>query len=346
MFKLEISYQAILLIVGIIAGIWLLLKLWPILLMLLTAVIFMTALLPYVEWLVRRGLPRTGAVLIVLAIILAVVGGLLALLVPALISEFKHLHDHLPDDARRLEDFLDDFGIKVELQDRARNIDWNHLITGQAALDYGQRIFLTIITIVTVIVLTAYLLVDLPRIQRFVYQFVPPGREPEFERITESLNRVVGGYIRGQIVTSAVIMIFTGAVLLILNIPNAVAYAVLAGFVDIIPVVGALIAVFMPTVAAFRESPEKAAIVMAALVLYQQFEDRFLVPRVYGQTLNLPPVVVLIAILVGGTLLGIPGVLLSLPVAAAGRVGMDYVLERRQTALTPPGPPDQPLAPD
>ena len=75
-------------------------------------------------------------------------------------------------------------------------------MSGEAAFDYGQQAVFIIFTILTVIVLTAYLLVDLPRLARFVYQFVPPGREPEFENLMQSLSRVVGGYIRGQFVTS------------------------------------------------------------------------------------------------------------------------------------------------
>ncbi len=89
--------------------------------------------------------------------------------------------------------------------------------------------------------------------------------------------------------------------LLILGVPNALAFAVLAGFADIIPLVGAFIAVSPPTFAAFEDSPTKALIVLGLLALYQQFEDRILVPRVYGSTLNLPPLIVLIAVLAGAS---------------------------------------------
>jgi predicted PurR-regulated permease PerM len=130
-------------------------------------------------------------------------------------------------------------------------------------------------------------------------------------------------------------------------VPNAIAFAVLAGFVDIIPIVGAVIAVFMPTIAAFQESPTQAVIVLIALLAYQQFEDRILAPRVYGATLNLPPVIVLVAVLIGGQLFGIAGVLLALPGAAVARVVLDYYMEKRSVAAVGPtvgGP--EPMAPD
>ncbi len=187
-----------------------------------------------------------------------------------------------------------------------------------------------VLGLITVFVLTAYLLADTPRMNRFLYQFVPPGREPEIEHWLHSLRNVVGGYIRGQLITSVVISVFTFIVLLAVGVPNAAAFALLAGFVDIIPIVGAVIAVVMPTLAAFQESTTQAIIVLALLLAYQQFEDRVLTPRVYGQTLNLPPVIVLVAVLIGGQLFGIPGVLLALPAAAVARVVLDYYLEQRR----------------
>ena len=127
--------------------------------------------------------------------------------------------------------------------------------------------------------------------------------------------------------------------------PNALAFAVLAGFADVIPLIGALIAIVPPVAAALQESSTHALVVLVALVAYQQFEDRVLVPRVYGRTLNLPPVIVLIAVLAGAELLGITGVLLALPLTAAGRVGLDYLMQNRELLLGP-NPGEQVLAPD
>ena len=143
------------------------------------------------------------------------------------------------------------------------------------------------------------------------------------------MGRVVGGYIRGQIITSLAIALFTTTLLLILGVKNAVAFGVLAGFADIIPLIGAFIAILPATVGAFQESPTHALIVLGALLAYQQFEDRFLVPRIYGSALGLQPMVVLVAVLVGGELLGIPGILLALPATATGKVILDLFLDKR-----------------
>jgi predicted PurR-regulated permease PerM len=281
-----------------------------------------------------------------LVVVLAAIAGLFALVVPAMIDEFRDIEENLPEHARRLEDLLDNFGIEVELEERARDVDWGELASGETAIDWGQRIVLTGLSLFTVMVLTVYLLIDAPRLSRFIYQFVPAGREPEVERLLESLSRVVGGYVRAQFITSLAIAAYTFAVLMIAGVPNAIAFGVLAGFADIIPVFGAWIATVPPVVAAWDVSTERAIFVLIALLIYQQFEDRYLTPAVYGSSMNLPPLIVLIAILAGGELWGIAGILLALPAVAVGRVALDYYLDRRTASIAPPVPRGEPLAPD
>jgi predicted PurR-regulated permease PerM len=343
---LQLSTRTLVLALLAAASALVLMRLWPVVLLILTALIFMAALQPYVAWLERHRLPRIVAVLMIFALILAAIAGLAALVVPAMVDEFRDLQDTLPEDARRMEDFLANFGIDVELEERARDVDWGELISGRQAVDYGQRAFEWIFATFSVLVLTIYLLIDSPRLQRFMYQFVPAGREPEVERVLLALSRVVGGCVRAQFITSIAIGAFTFVVLSAVGVPNAVAFAVLAAFADIIPVFGAYIATIPPVVAAFDVSTTRAVIVLVALLLYQQFEDRYLTPAVYGRSLNLPPLIVLIAVLIGGELLGIAGILLALPAAAVARVALDYYMDRRSAAPLPSGPVGEPVAPD
>jgi predicted PurR-regulated permease PerM len=347
MVRIEVRWQQLLLAASVLLGAFLLWRVWQVVLIVAAAFIFMAALLPYVEWLVRRGLPRIGAVLLIFAAITAGFAGMAALVIPAGVDEFQELHDNLPEHAKQLEDFLADFGIDVELEQRARDVDWGELISGREAVDYGQRAFVGFISFLSIMVITAYLLLDAPGLSRFVYQFVPPGREPQVERILEALSRVVGGYVRGQFITSVAIALYVLVVLLALGVPNAVAFAIVAAFADLIPIVGAYISTILPMAAAFDESPGRAAVVLVAMIIYQQIEDRILIPRVYGSTLNLPPIIVLVAVLVGGELLGVAGVLFALPAAAAARVGVDMYLEsRRPGPSSLPGPSGDPVAPD
>lgn len=334
MLKIEVSTRGILIIGLALLAIWALIELWPVIVLLLVSFVLMLGFLPFIEAMVQRGIPRAGAVLLLVLGFLIALVILFSIMIPAIVEEADAVRDNLPESAREIEELLANFGIDVELQDRARNIDWDGLISGRAAIDYTQRVATIIFSIVTIIVLTAYLLADTPRLGNFASQFIAPNRKEEAEKLFWSLTRVVGGFLRGQAITSLAIGVFTFVVLRIVGVPNPLAFAVLAAFADVIPLIGALIAIVPPVAAALQESATQALIVFVALFLYQQFEDRYLVPRVYGRVLNLPPVIVLIAVLAGAELLGITGVLLALPLTAAGRVALDYVLENRSWLWT------------
>lgn len=326
MLKLELSWRGLAVLAFALLAIWALREVWQVFLLVFVAFIFMAALLPYVELFVRWRVPRAAAVLLVLFIVLAIIGGLFAVVVPAMIDEFRTLRDSAPEDLNELERFLRNFGIDVELSERFEAIEWRDLIDGRVAIDYGQRLIFGVVSAVTVAVLTAYLLNDAPVMKAYLWSFIPEDRHTDAERMLHALGRVVGGYIRGQAITSAIIGVFTTIVLLAVGVENALAFGVLAAFADIIPLIGAFIAIIPPTLVAFSDSPTRGLIVVIALLAYQQFEDRYLVPRVYGSTLGLQPLVVLVAVLVGGDLLGITGVLLALPVTAAGKVFLDFYL--------------------
>lgn len=346
MLSIQLSTRSLLLVLGGIVALWAIVQLWQIVVIVAAAFIFMAALLPYVDWMTRHGIHRVIAVLILLFAFLLAVVGLAVIVVPPLIEETRDVNESLPEDAARMDDLLARIGIESNLEERVSNIDWARVASGRTALDFGQRVIVGVLSFITIVVLTAYLLVDAPRLSQFVYQFVSPGHEPDVQRFLGSLRRVVGGYIRGQFITSIVIAVFTTAVMFALQLPNAVAFGVFAAIADIIPLVGAFLAVGPPVLIALQESPAKAVIALIALLAYQQFEDRFLTPRVYGATLNLPPLIVLIAVLIGAELFGISGILLALPAAAVARVLLDYYMERRTVAPTVPGPPDDILAPD
>jgi len=325
--RIEVSGKAFvgLLLAGL--AVWGLQRLWGVVLLVLFSFILMAALLPLVELSARRKVPRAAAVLGILVGLLVIVAGMFATVAPAMFDQVQRLRDNLPNYAAEAEQLASDLGFDTsewELERRAEEIDWTQLVSGRLALDYGQRVVYAFFSTVTVIVLTAYLLMDAPRLRRFVFRFIPAEREPEARHFLQELGRVVGGYVRGQLFTSAVIGIYTTVVLAAAGVPDPIAFGIVAAFADVIPIVGAFIAIVPATLAAFQESVTQAIVVLAALLAYQQFEDRFLVPKVYSRTLNVPPLVVLLAVLIGGELLGIAGVLLALPAAAAGRVVLDY----------------------
>jgi predicted PurR-regulated permease PerM len=136
-------------------------------------------------------------------------------------------------------------------------------------------------------------------------------------RVLLNLELIVGGYVRGQVLTSLCIATFTFALLVAFGVKDALAISVFVGAVDVLPYVGVLLAIAPVVAAAAAQGTTIALIALASMVVYHEFENRFLMPHIYGQALRLPSSVILIALLAGGTLYGITGALLSLPVAAA-----------------------------
>src|SRR4029077_7470327 len=162
-----------------------------------------------------------------------------------------------------------------------------------------------------------------------LYALVPRHSHVKLAKILIELKTIVGGYMRGQLITSVAITIFTFALLTAFKVEDALALAMFAGLTDVIPFVGGYVASAPAVLSVSNRGTAAILIVAAAMFLYQEFESRILVPRVYGRTLRLSPALVLVALLVGGTLLGILGALLALPVAA----GMQMIVRELRVEL-------------
>ena len=345
MIRLEIPTRAVLLVLGAVVLFRAAERLLPIAIMLIVSLMLAAALLPYVEYLIRGGLNRGLAVLVVMLWILFGVLLIGILVVPVVVDQGRALVDRLPELRRHAVTLLDERGAD-QFARQVEQFNPQHLVEPGKVAGAGRRAFGVLTMIFTILVLTAYILFDARRIERFVYFATPAAYHDHVRNLLVALQRVVGGYIRGQVVTSAAIMTFTLVLLLALRIPNAMALAVLAAIADMVPMIGVVLVVAPSTAAAYSVSLPKAIIVAGALLAYQEFENRILVQRVYGATLRLPAVVVLLALLIGAELFGVAGALLSLPAAAAIRTFVEYGNEVRKGNIPRVAPAEQPLAPD
>jgi predicted PurR-regulated permease PerM len=169
---------------------------------------------------------------------------------------------------------------------------------------------------VTTLVLSFYLLADHKRTQGALYAIVPRDYHMRLARILHNLETIVGGYMRGQLITSAAIGVFTFLLLVICKVPNALSLSLFAALVDVIPFVGALLAGAPAVLSALGVGVPTGIVVLVVLLVYMEFESRILVPKIYGRVLRLSPTAVILALLAGGLLLGVIGALLALPIAA------------------------------
>ena len=181
----------------------------------------------------------------------------------------------------------------------------------------------------TTFMLSFYFLADGKRTHGVLYAVVPRAYHMRLARIIHNLGTIVGGYMRGQLITSAAIASFVFVVLVVCRVPHALSLALFAALTDVIPFVGGLLAAGPAVLSALPRGLPVATAVLAAMIVYMEFENRILVPRIYGHVPRLAPSLVVLALLIGGTLLGVRGALLALPIAA----GLQMILAELRVEL-------------
>jgi putative heme transporter len=315
--RIDITAASLVRIGAFIFGVWLLTQLWDVVLLITIALILAGTLSPFVAFVERR-MSRGWAVATVI-VTLALAVGLIALVTIApLFSQAGELVQQAPDLFHRATDYLYRVPALSKMADRARTIDVGSLLTtyGGRALKVSTAVAGVIGYAVTAIVLSIYLLADPAQAKGVLFAMVPRSYHVRTARILLELETIVGGYMRGQAITSAAMTAFTCLLLWICKVPNPLPLAVFAGLTDVIPMIGGILAVAPAVLSALPQGPGTALIVAASMFAYQEFENRVLAPRIYGRALRLSPAAVLIALLVGGNLMGILGALLALPIAA------------------------------
>ncbi|HVE64812.1 MAG TPA: AI-2E family transporter [Mycobacteriales bacterium] len=310
-----------------------------ILILILIAAFLAIGFNPVVEWFQRRGLRRNRAVLAVFAGILLAFIGFGAAVVPPIANQGTGLFEQLPEYGERLRDNkqfanLDDkYDLVEKLQKKVDTAGEDGIGLLGGAFGVVKGIFNAIFSTLTVLILTLYFLSSYPNIKRSAYRVVPRSRRPRVGLLADEILSRVGGYVLGNIATSLVAGVVAFIYLLIAGVPYPVALAVLVAFLDLIPLIGASLAALACVAVAFFVSVPVGLITAAFFLIYQQFENYVLVPRVMQRTVDVSPITTVVAVLVGGSLLGVVGALLAIPVAAAVQLIGNEVVLPRQDAL-------------
>ena len=196
-------------------------------------------------------------------------------------------------------------------------------------LGAGALVLSTASSILAVIVLSIYFLAGLPRIKVFAYQLVPHSRRPRVILIGDEILAKVGGYVLGNFITSVIAGLGTFFWLLAFGVPYPLLLAMFVALLDLIPVIGSTIGGVVVSLVALTVSLPVALATLAFYVAYRLAEDYLIVPRIMGRTVQVPAVVSLVAVLIGGVLMGIIGALVAIPVAAAIRLLLHEIAIRR-----------------
>jgi predicted PurR-regulated permease PerM len=317
--RFEVSPATMIHLVLVVASMWLLLRLWPVFLVLVVALLIVGTMSPAVSWMEARGVKRPFGIAFAFTLLVVVAALAVTLTIPSLLVQASALVEQEPEFRARLADHLARSNLAAALAGWLRNIRYDataSAISG-TALAFSMRVFEIAAYGASAIFLALYIMIDRDRLRGGLFAVVPRSHHIRLARVMMNLETIVGAYIRGQVITCLLIAVFSFVLLMACGVPNALALAVFAGLADVLPYIGAFLSIAPMVLAALARGPVIAVVVLLIMLAYEEFESRVLVPRIYGRALRLPSSVVLVALLAGGTLMGILGALLALPVAAA-----------------------------
>jgi predicted PurR-regulated permease PerM len=303
-------------------------QLFDVVLLVLVSLIGLAVLNPLVDWVEDRGLPRGLAVVNIFLFILAAIVLVGFLIVPPLFDQLSNVLTNLPSYVDHLRMFLTAHGVDRRFTSQLDQVNIPDNLAGHL-LSASTAALSFLATAGTITIVTIYFVVDARRMDQAIYRHLPAKYHHHPRYLLATLQDVVGGYIRGEIITSTAIALYTMILLLILQVPNAIALAFVAAIGDVIPVIGIFVIIVPIALAALTVSTQAAIIVIVALAVYVWLENNVLFPNVYGKTLSLPPVVVFLAVIIGGKLLGFAGAILSLPLTAGLFVIVAYLWDVR-----------------
>jgi predicted PurR-regulated permease PerM len=318
--------KAIIWACGVVAVLLALLSLWVVrdmLILALVALFIAVSLDPFVRWMVRRGIKRPYAVTLMILITIAVVGTVMALLMPPLISEASQISKDLPgyvsdldQRSRTFRELSTRYGLDEELTKLANELPGR---IGTSAVNFFRRFLGVLASTLLVFVLAIYFMADLPRIRRVIPQVAPRALRHRTRHVVDVVFDKVGAYMIGGLLVSFIAGIVTYIGLTVLKVPFALPLAMFVFICAFIPLIGASIGAIVCVIVAGIANGlwPSAALVALLFIVYQQLENYIIAPRVMQRSVNLPAVGVLLAGLLGATLLGLIGALMAIPIAAA-----------------------------
>jgi len=293
--------------------------LWPLLLLVFLALFLAVTLHAFVDWLNIKGLPHWGSLSLVIGgLLFSIVIGM-ALILPALIDQvavFGHNLPHLRDQV--LNQFSAGSVIRHQLEHAMDSADWTQASTWLGQFLAAGGIALGGLSETALLVVIAlYLLIDGSKTFEWFLAFFSPLKRRKLRITGDEVSQVIFGYVAGQALTSVLVMIYAYIVLCLLHVPAALMLAILAGAFDVLPILGVIISTIPACLLALSVSPKTALIVLGLYLLFHVVEIYVIVPKVYGKNLRVSTLTVLLGLLAGAMLAGIPGALAALPVIAS-----------------------------
>lgn len=347
-------------IAAVVAGFWLLFRLRALLLILFIAIIISTAIRPAVKWLARRGLPRVYAEILIYLLFLVAVVSFVVLLLPMLLDQGTALSSLLIQYYRQFRQMMVNSPSNI-LHRLGFELPWQFLpeslipandgapsvAPGQAtetpdlvASVFGAAavVVRALFLLVAVTLVTFYWTLEGERAIRTILFPFPPQQREKLRELYDAVEARLGGFLLGQGILCAIIGVLSLIAYLIIGLPNALVLALLAGILEALPTIGPVLGAIPAVLVAASTDPSKIIWVVVASMIIQFLENNLLVPRVMDRSVGVTPLLTLLLLATLTSLLGLPGALLAVPVAAIIQLLLNrFVFEQ---VTTPPAEPE------
>jgi len=293
---------------------------------------------PAVLRLHSAGVPRILAIVVVFIAIIVGLAGLVLLIVPLAVSEIGQLQLQAPSLAGAAQDKLNNlqpvrvFGIDVDLKGVTETIN-SHLreyLLGQFgnAVNLGLTALTTALQVILMFIVAFLLSLEAPAVRRDLRRIVPSDYRSDFDQIWRRVRKMLYAYVRGQVTIAGLIGIFSGAACAIFGLPDPVALGLIAGITALIPYLGPFIGAVPAVLVGLSQSPTQAVVILIAYVVISNFFLNFIYPKVMGDAVRLPAILVIVALIAGFSWGGVLGMFVAVPVAATLRILFDHIYPR------------------
>ena len=318
--KIDISHKTVIFIALFILALWIIYLIRDLLIILFVAAIFVSALSPLVNFFIRLRLPKVLSIAVTYIILIAVVAGLIISIVPPLIEQSGKLIVNSPALVAQFFNItnIDKSIFSSELTSISKNL-----------FSVTLSVFDNLLAIVFLLVLTFYMLLEKNNLEnRFAAVF--GSREQRVRRSIVKIEEKLGAWLQGQVILSLLIALLSYIGLTILNIPYALPLAIIAGILEVVPVIGPIISAIPAIFLALTISPILSIVVAVMYLVIQQMENHLIVPQVMKRAVGLDPLIVILAIAIGSRLLGIAGALLAVPMAVVIQIIAAEIIEGKK----------------
>lgn len=310
MFIRYVSGNQLLAALGIIVILLFFYEIKEILIALFVAYIIMASLVPFVQFLKKRKFPKALAVAIPFFGFISLFVLLVFPLFPFFIGQVQSLFTKLPSLFHQTAQFL-----RIQLDvDQIRSFITSDIdIIGKNAVAVTSRVFGGLFSILTILVVSFYLLIDHDTIKDFVVKLFPMRLQKKATTTLAQIEEKLGAWVRGQALLSISIGAVTWIALTIIGLDFALPLAILAGILEIVPTIGPIIAAIPAVLVALSVSPTLAIIIVIVYIVIQALENNLLVPKIMQHAVGLHPIAIIVSVMIGAKLLGAIGALLSIP---------------------------------